>query len=230
MGRDLRLARHQRAIRFRVRQSNGHAVELGVIRLPELGRDQHLQHNGGQRRLDARQRNLVVRPKIGQRYDVGPVAIKAQGAGTEPGHAHDLGPRHAPSLGPKGHEAWRARARDVECAGQHRVIDDIAAVEQRPAYGSRRQAGAVELTFQHFAVAHDHQRQIQDAVPVAEADRARLVRRPGPAGRYGRGCRQQGAAVHTVSVTPNGSRRYPPPSVTSSRALPGSGSIFWRRR
>ena len=28
----------------------------------------------------------------------------------------------------------------------------------------------------------------------------------------------------------HGTRRYPPGSVTSSRALDGSGSIFWRRR
>ncbi len=29
---------------------------------------------------------------------------------------------------------------------------------------------------------------------------------------------------------PYGCRRYPPASVSSSRAWPGSGSIFWRRR
>ena len=138
-------------------QADRHRIELGEVLAAEFMRRQHLEHDGGERRLDARQGDLVSRLQILQRLDVGVIAVQPQRRGAEPADAHDFDVGDALGFGPQGYETGRANAGEIKRTGHHRVVDDIAAVQHQPVDLQLAKTGLRRLLLQELLILHPRQ-------------------------------------------------------------------------
>ncbi len=123
----------------------------------------------------------------------------------------------------KRQESGHAAGRDVERAGKHRVVDHVAAVEHDVARLDAGQPRRGGVLFDELLARHHHQRQIQHAVSVRDADFGNLARR----GQRDRE-RQRGDASQADLPQPaDDHRRAPAPIQPAASSTPCAWASAW---
>ena len=152
-------------------EADGDRIELRVIRVAEFLRRRHVQQDRRQRCLDPRHRDPIALGKVLQRLHLRIARHQIHRRRAHAGQRAHFERRIVLRLRPQRQEARNADACNVERAGEHRVVDHVAAVERLPFDFHIAQTGRFRALLDQLLAIHHHQREIKNPIAVRHAKR-----------------------------------------------------------